>query len=41
MRQGKTGKPLIRPCIAVLKAALEAAKRALGARPIAARPILT
>lgn len=40
LRQGKTDKPLVLPCTNELKAALEQAKRALGATPIAARPIL-
>lgn len=40
LRQGKTDKPLVLPCTAELKAALERARKALGATPIAARPIL-
>ena len=40
LRQSKTGKALILPCTEHLKAALDAAKAALGAVPIAARPIL-
>ncbi|MFN3823598.1 MAG: tyrosine recombinase XerC [Pseudorhodobacter sp.] len=41
LRQGKTDTPLILPCTDHLKAALEQAKRSLGATPIAARQILT
>lgn len=41
LRQGKTDKPLILPCTAGLRTALEEAKQALGATPIAARRILT
>lgn len=40
LRQNKTDKPLTLPCTDRLKAALERAKSALGAVPIAARPIL-
>ena len=40
LRQGKTDKPLVLPCTAALKAVLDAARKALGATPIAARPIL-
>lgn len=40
LRQGKTDKPLILPCTAELKAALEKAKKMTGATPIAAKPIL-
>lgn len=41
LRQGKTDKPLILPCTAHLKDALDLARRALRATPIAARRILT
>jgi hypothetical protein len=40
LRQNKTGTPLQLPCTPRLKAALDAAKAALPATPIAARPIL-
>lgn len=40
LRQNKTDKPLVLPCTDQLKAALDRAKAALGAVPIAARPIL-
>lgn len=40
LRQNKTDKPLVLPCTDHLKAALERAKAALGAVPIAGRPIL-
>lgn len=40
LRQNKTDKPLVLPCTDHLRAALERAKAALGAVPIAARPIL-
>lgn len=40
LRQNKGDKPLVLPCTAHLKAALDRAKAALGAVPIAARPIL-
>ena len=40
LRQSKTGKALILPCTDHLKTALDAAKDALGAVPIAGRPIL-
>lgn len=40
LRQNKTDKPLVLPCTDHLKAALESAKAALGAVPIAGRPIL-
>lgn len=40
LRQNKTGKSLVLPCTDRLKAALNCARAALGAVPIAARPIL-
>lgn len=40
LKQGKTGVALILPCGRQLRAALDAAKRALEVVPIAARPIL-
>lgn len=40
LRQNKTDKPLVLPCTANLKAALDRAKASLGAVPIAARSIL-
>lgn len=40
LRQNKTGKPLVLPCTIHLKAALNRAREALPAVPIAARPIL-
>ncbi|MFC3060360.1 site-specific integrase [Paenirhodobacter populi] len=40
LRQNKTDKPLVLPCTANLKAALDCAKASLGAVPIAARSIL-
>lgn len=41
LRQNKTDRALALPCTEQLRQALEAAKAALGATPIAARPILT
>ncbi|MGO4852699.1 site-specific integrase [Phaeovulum sp. W22_SRMD_FR3] len=40
LRQNKTDKPLVLPCTDHLKVSLDRAKAALGAVPIAARPIL-
>ena len=40
LRQNKTDKPLVLPCTEHLKVSLDRAKAALGAVPIAARPIL-
>ena len=40
LRQNKTDKPLVLPCTERLKAALDHTRAALGAVPIAARPIL-
>lgn len=40
LRQNKTDKPLVLPCTDQLKVALDRTKAALGAVPIAARPIL-
>ena len=40
LRQSKTEKPLILPCIGTLKTTLDAATAALGQIPIASRPIL-
>lgn len=41
LRQNKTDKPLVLPCTAELKSALDTAKAALGVIPIAGKPILT
>lgn len=41
LRQNKTDKPLVLPCTAELKSALDAAKAALGVIPIAGKPILS
>lgn len=41
LRQNKTDKPLVLPCTAELKSALDTAKAALGVIPIAGKPILS
>lgn len=41
LRQNKTDKPLVLPCTAELKSALDTAKTALGVIPIAGKPILS
>lgn len=41
LRQNKTDKPLVLPCTAELKSALDDAKAALGVIPIAGKPILS
>ena len=41
LRQNKTDKPLVLPCTAELKSALDDTKAALGVIPIAGKPILS